>query len=88
VAHTPDNATPSGFPSAPIGGIIRLPSLTSTANKMKRARPQDWSEAELKRLKGMARRKVNARQIALALGRHAGSVKKKLREIGKVPRKR
>jgi hypothetical protein len=82
------DASCNGFPLAPIGGIMGVPSLTSTANKMKRARPQDWSEAELKRLKGMARRKVNARQIALALGRHAGSVKKKLREIGKVPRKR
>jgi hypothetical protein len=43
--------TPSGC------GIIGVLSLTSTARTMKRARPQDWSEAELKRLKGMARRK-------------------------------
>jgi hypothetical protein len=54
---------------------------------MKRARPQDWSKAELSRLKAMARRKVDAREIAIALGRHVGSVKKKVRELGLVPRK-
>jgi hypothetical protein len=49
---------------------------------------EDWSEAELSRLKAMARRKVDAQEIALTLGRHTGSVKKKARELGLVPRKR
>ena len=54
---------------------------------MKQARPQNWSKAELTHLKAMARRKENAQQIAIALGRHVGSVKKKVRELGLVPRK-
>ena len=54
---------------------------------MKRARPKDWSKAELSRLKAMARRRVDAQEIAIALGRHVGSVKKKVRELGLVPRK-
>jgi hypothetical protein len=55
----------------------------------KRARSLDeWSEGELSRLRIMARRKVAAREIALALGRHTASVKQKARELGLVPRKR
>jgi hypothetical protein len=54
---------------------------------MKRMPPKNWSEAELSRLKAMVRRKVAARQIAISLGRHAESVKKKVRELGLVPRK-
>jgi transposase len=56
-------------------------------NAMK-PRPQDWSEAEMGRLKDMARRKADTREIAVALGRHVASVKKKVRELGLVPRKR
>jgi hypothetical protein len=53
-----------------------------------RRRPQKWSEAELTDLKAMARRKMDAREIALALGRHVASVKKKARELKLVLRKR
>ena len=55
---------------------------------MKRTSPKDWSPTDLTRLKDMARSKFDAQQIATALGRHAGSVKKKLRELKVVPRKR
>ena len=55
---------------------------------MKRARSKDWSEAELIRLKTMLRRRVSARQIAITLGRHVVSVKKKARELGLVPLRR
>jgi hypothetical protein len=54
---------------------------------MKRTPSKNWSEAELSRLKAMIRRKVDARQIAIALGRHVGSVKSKVRQLGLVPRK-
>jgi hypothetical protein len=54
---------------------------------MKRTRPQNWSKAELTLLKAMARRKADAQQIAIALGRHVGSIKRKVRELGLVPRK-
>ena len=56
--------------------------------RKKPARPQDWSEAELGRLKAMVRKKIGAREIAIALDRHVGSVKRKLRELRLMPRKR
>jgi IS30 family transposase len=49
---------------------------------MKLAKPQQWTEAEVDRLKTLARRKVSAKDIARALGRHVGSVKSKARELG------
>jgi hypothetical protein len=55
---------------------------------VKRTRPQEWSEAELRGLEAMARQKLETRQIALSLGRHVASVTKKMRELGLVPRKR
>ena len=48
---------------------------------------QDCPQAELKDLKAMARLKMDAQVIALALGRHVASVKKK-RELKLVLRKR
>lgn len=45
-------------------------------------KPQQWTEAELDRLQTLARRKVSAKNIAKALGRHIGSVKSKARELG------
>ena len=54
---------------------------------MKRTHSQDWSETELERLKAMVRRKVDAKRIAMALGRYVGAVKKKMRELRLVPRK-
>ena len=55
---------------------------------MKLAHPKDWSKAQVGRLKVMARRRVDTEQIAIALGRHVESVKKKMRELGLVPQKR
>jgi hypothetical protein len=54
---------------------------------MKSTRPQEWSDPELNRLRDMLRRKIDVRQIAISLGRHLGSVKKKMRELGFVPQK-
>jgi transposase len=64
-----------------------MPRPSSNSRPKKQGRPQDWSEDELKLLKAMARQKVDAREMAIALGRHIGSVKRKLRELGWVPRK-
>jgi hypothetical protein len=55
---------------------------------MKRVTSKDWSTVELVRLKAMVRRCVDARQIAIALGRHVTSVRRKVRELGLVPRKK
>jgi hypothetical protein len=41
-----------------------------------------WTEAETHRLRASARKKVSAEDIAKALGRHVGPVKKKARELG------
>ena len=41
-----------------------------------------WTEAETRRLRASARKKVSAEDIAKSLGRHVGSVKKKARELG------
>ena len=49
---------------------------------MKRARPQRWTEAEVRRLKALVNRKVSADDIAKPLGRHVGSVRTKARELG------
>lgn len=48
--------------------------------KMKSSKPKEWTEAERKRLAWLARRRVVA-EIAAALGRHAGSVKRMAREM-------
>jgi IS30 family transposase len=50
-------------------------------------KPQQWTEAEVDHLKTLARRKVSAKDIAKALGRHIGSVKSKARELGMMPLK-
>jgi IS30 family transposase len=41
-----------------------------------------WTEAETRRLKASAKKKVSAEDIATSLGRHVGPVKKKARELG------
>jgi IS30 family transposase len=41
-----------------------------------------WTEAETRRLRASARKKVSAEDIAKALGRHVGPVKRKARELG------
>jgi hypothetical protein len=46
------------------------------------ARPRQWTEAEVNRLKGLAKRKVSSDKIAKLLGRYIGSVKIKARELG------
>jgi predicted transcriptional regulator len=47
-----------------------------------------WTEEEIDQLRALARKKVSAEDIAKALRRHAGSVKKKMRELGLVPLKK
>ena len=47
-----------------------------------------WTEEETDRLRALARKKVSAEDIAKGLRRHAGSVKKKVRELGLVPVKK
>ena len=46
-----------------------------------------WTDEETDRLRALAR-KVSAEDIAKTLYRHAGSVKKKMRELGLVPLKK
>jgi hypothetical protein len=51
-------------------------------------RPQQWTEAEVHRLKMLAKRKVSADNIAKSLGRYVGSVKIKARELSLILSKR
>ena len=44
-------------------------------------RPQEWTEAEVHRLRMLAKRKVSADNIAKSLGRYVGSVKIKAVEL-------
>jgi hypothetical protein len=44
-------------------------------------RSQQWTEAEVRRLKILAKRKVSADNNARSLGRYVGSVKMKAREL-------
>ncbi len=44
-------------------------------------RPQQWTEAEVHRLRMLVKRKVSADSIAKLLGRYVGSVKIKAREL-------
>ena len=55
---------------------------------MKRARPKDWSATELMRLKSMARRKLDAQQIALAFWLARWINQKEVAELRVIPRKR
>jgi len=45
------------------------------------AGPQQWTEAEVRRLRMLAKRKVSADNIAKSLGRYVGSVKTKALEL-------
>jgi hypothetical protein len=47
-----------------------------------------WNEADLIRLNRMVRQKASVADITRSLGRRAGSVKAKVREIGLVPLKK
>ena len=49
---------------------------------------QPWTDAETRRLRALARKKVSVEDIAKSLHRHAGSVKKKVRELGLIPLKK
>jgi len=44
-------------------------------------RPQHWAEAEVHRLRMLAKRKVSADNIAKLLGRYVGSVRTKPLEL-------
>jgi len=59
-----------------------LVELGLKEGQMTRTSSQQWTEAEMRRLKAFARRKVSADNIAKELGRHVGSVKRKARELG------
>jgi IS30 family transposase len=48
---------------------------------MKRLRPKEWTEVEVRRLRVLAKKNVSAAEIARSLDRHVGSVKKKAREL-------
>src|SRR6266404_5369650 len=48
-------------------------------------RPQQWTEAEVHRLRMLAKRKVSADNTAKSLGRYVGSVKTKALEIASDP---
>jgi hypothetical protein len=56
--------------------------------EMTMPRPQLWTEAEVHRLKILAKRKVRADNIAKSLGRYVGSVKIKARELNLILSKR
>jgi hypothetical protein len=47
-----------------------------------------WTEVDLIRLKRMVRQKARVADITKSLGRRAGSVKAKVREMGLVPLKK
>ena len=49
--------------------------------KMTMPRPQQWTEAEVNRLRMFAKRNVGSDKIAKSLGRYVGSVKIKAREL-------
>jgi hypothetical protein len=51
-------------------------------------RPQQWTEAEVHRLRMLVKRKVGSDKIAKSLGRYVGSVKIKARELGLILSKR
>jgi len=54
---------------------------------MRSPKPQQWSEAEERLLKTLINRKIGARDIAKAMGRHVKSIKTKARELGLMPLK-
>jgi hypothetical protein len=43
-----------------------------------------WTDAELRQLRAMARKKASAAEIARSIQRHVGSVRAKARELGLV----
>ena len=49
--------------------------------EMKSSKPKEWTQAERKRLAWLARRRVVS-EIAAALGRHTGSVRRMARAMG------
>jgi len=53
----------------------------STKGKEQGQVTRPWTEAETRQLRGSAKR-VSAEDIAKALGRHVGPVKRKARELG------
>jgi IS30 family transposase len=54
---------------------------------MKSSKPKEWTDGEREKLSVMIRRGVVASEIATALGRHAGSVKRMAREMGLILKK-
>jgi IS30 family transposase len=58
--------------------------LAEGEGEMKDGPPKQWTEAEVRRLKTLIRQKVSAEDIAMALGRHVGSVRRKARDLGTI----
>jgi DNA-binding NarL/FixJ family response regulator len=63
------------------------PIETATRMKKKTAKPKDWSDAEKRQLATLVSKGTDAREIALALGRHIASVRKTAREMKLVLKK-
>ncbi|MDA9453616.1 hypothetical protein XI00_04815 [Bradyrhizobium sp. CCBAU 21359] len=49
---------------------------------MNMSKPKEWSDLERRKLSAMIRRRYGAAEIAAALRRHVGSVKRMGREMG------
>jgi hypothetical protein len=69
-------------------GSVKLQSrslgLILQESEGEREMTRPWTEAETRRLRALARKKVSAEDIARSLGRHAGPVKRKARELGMI----
>jgi hypothetical protein len=63
------------------GSSTSCQALAEGEGKMTMPRPQQWTEAEMHRLRMLVKRKVSADSIAKLLGRYVGSVKIKAREL-------
>lgn len=70
----------------PVNFPISLAPASFDHFEMKSSKPKEWTEAERKRLACLARRRVVS-EIAAALGRHAGSVRRMARSMGLILKK-
>ncbi|WP_027551233.1 hypothetical protein [Bradyrhizobium sp. Cp5.3] len=73
-------APPVDFPISPVSS--RLEDFA-----MKSSKPKEWTDIERKKLSAMIRRRFGAAEIAAALRRHTGSVKRTAREMGLILKK-
>ncbi|MBR1287751.1 hypothetical protein [Bradyrhizobium ottawaense] len=66
---------PVNFPMSPASGLRQH-------DNMKASKPKEWNDLERRKLSVMSRRRYGAAEIAAALRRHVGSVKRMAREMG------